>query len=344
MEQSFRLYNSLQSSYFDLISGDKETQQTKGLGLLLSKSEVALKAFLDLPAIFDKVGEISLNTINRLIVNCELVSQTENKFRADVVLRFYVNEKPFKALLIEAKSINKGTSVYETNKQIENYITKKAFKELEEFGEQSYGVTLTKYPSYTEHNNLISITWSNLIEAFYKARTKDCDLLDDYFSFLTNINGTMKFYEKEVFSIPTAKWSSEAINNFHVYECPNSGKYLIKYKPLFLTFRSSGGGEMEKLYKVDDIIILNFKKDYDTLLNDSNYPLEIKNKVKGYVENLMENGIWGGLPSDEKQVFILSENAMDLKNKPKPKRNNSFRAYYKLTDLLGMEVVEKDNE
>lgn len=344
MEQSFRLYNSLHSSFFDLISGDKETQQTKGLGLLLSKSQVALKAFLELPAIKSKVGKINFDQQSKLIVNCELVSQTEKKYRADIVLRFYINDRPWKALLIEAKSINKGTSVYETNKQIENYITKKSFKELGEFGDECYGVTLTKYPSYTKHDNLTSITWSDLIKAFYKARSKKHDLLNDYFSFLTNINGTMKFYEKEVFSIPTAKWSSEAINNFHVYECPNSGKYLIKYKPLFLTFRNSGGGEMEKLYKVDDVIILNFKKDYDTFLNDPNYAPEISGKVKGYVEYLMEKGIWGGLPSDEKQVFILSENAIELKNKPKPAKNNSFRAYYKLADLLNEKILGQDKE
>jgi len=335
MQKIFRLYNKLSSSYFDLISGDKETQQTKGLGLLLSKSELALKTFLNLPAIRSKTGQLDLTEISRLIVNCELVSQTENKFRADIVLRFYINDKPYKALLIEAKSINKGTSVYETNKQIENYIFKQSFKELAEFGSESYGVTLTKYPSYTEHPNLISLTWSDLIKAFYKAGSKDCDLLNDYFNFITNINGAMKFYEKEVFSIPTVKWSSDAISKFYIYECPNSGKYLIKYKPLYLTFRSSGGGEMEKLYKVDEILILNFQKDLDTFLNDNkSYNSDILNNVREYAKYMKEIGLWKSLPSDDKQVFILSKNTIELKNKPKPKINNSFRAYYELADLL----------
>ena len=47
MKSIFRLYNNLGASYFDLIEGDKETQQTKGLALILAKSEIARKAFFD---------------------------------------------------------------------------------------------------------------------------------------------------------------------------------------------------------------------------------------------------------------------------------------------------------
>lgn len=340
MRNSFRLYSSMNSSYFDLISGDKETQQTKGLGLLLSKSQTALKAFLDINSIKSKVGEIDLKSLSRVIVNCELISNSLNKYRADIVLRFYKNGLPFKAILIEAKSINKGTSVYETNKQIENYIENEVFEELKVFGKNSLGITLTKLPSYTKHESLVSITWEDIISAFYKVIPNQNTLLDDYFSFLTNINGTMKFYEKEVFSIPTAKWSEQAINELKVYECPNSGKYLIKHKPLYITFRKSGGGEMDKLFKVEDIIILNFHDDFDTFLKDESYSVNYRDRVKGYVDYLLENKIWAELPKDEKQVFILSDNVIKLKNRPKPKNgNNSFRAYYELADLLNKELV-----
>lgn len=340
MEQNFRLYNTLRSSYFDLISGDKETQQTKGLGLLLSKSRIALGVFFSLPTIKRKIGNINLNKIDRLIVNCELISQKNEKVRADIVLRLYVKGQPFKAILFEAKSINKGTSVYETNKQIENYITQQSFKELLDFNDAVYGVTLTKYPSPTEHKNLISITWSELIEALYRVTSKKDELLNDYFYFITNINGSMKFYEKEVFSIPTAEWSRNAINKFHIYECPNSGKYIIQYRPLYLTFRNSGGGEMEKLYKVDKIIILNFHKDLKTFMDDESFDLRIRQNVKDYTEYMLKNNSrWKNLPDDEKQVFVLSENTIELKNKPRPKRNNSFRAYYELADLMNKELV-----
>lgn len=340
MDKDFRLYNSLKSSYFDLISGDKETQQTKGLGVLLSKSDTALKLFFELPKIKSKVGRIDFNRVNRLIVNCELISQTNEKFRADIILRLYIKDKSFKAILIEAKSINKGTSVYETNKQIERYIVKQSFKELIEFGNEVYGITLTKYPSFSEHKSLISITWTDLIETFYKHVSKSDGLLKDYFNFLTQINGAMKFYEREVFSIPTVKWSMDAINKFHIYECPNSGKYLIKYKPLYLAFRNSGGGEMERLYKVDQIIILNFKNDLETFMDDTNYDIDARNNIRQYSEFMLSNSKWNKLPDDEKQVFVLSKNSIELKNKPRPKRNNSFRAYYELADLMNKEIID----
>lgn len=338
MKSIFRLYSSIHSSYFDLISGDKETQQTKGLGLLLAKSQTALQAFLNLEPIKFKVGNINLKMIDRLIVNCELISSTNTKYRADIVLRMYSNSKPFKMLLIEAKSINKGTSVYETNQQIKNYIDKQVFEEMKEFDEECYGVTLTKLPSYTKHKSLISVTWGDIVEALYYVKPNRNTLLDDYFNFLTNINGTMKFYEKEVYSIPTAQWSQKAIDDYKIYECPNKGAHLIKQKPLYLAFRKSGGGEMDKLFKVEDIIIMNFAKDYETLLKDENYSPEIRNRVRGYVEYMLEN-IWPAMPDDEKQVFLLSDNTIELKNKPKPKRNNSFRSYYELADLLNKEIV-----
>lgn len=340
MKNIFRLYSSINSTYFDLISGDKETQQTKGLGLLLSKSETALKAFLEIPAIQSKIGEIDIKSLGRIIVNCELISKTENKFRADIVLRFYKDGQPFKALLIEAKSINKGTSVSATNSQIEGYIENEAFEELKVFGDNSFGITLTKLPSYTTHNSLISITWEDIINAFYRVLPKQDNLLKDYFNFLTNIKGTMKFYEKEVISIPTRKASEKAINDFLIYECPNEGRYLIKSKPLYITFRKSGGGEMDKLFKVEEIIILNFHEDFETFMKDENYNIDHRNRVKGYVEYLIDNKLWIDLPKEDKQVFILSENFIELKDKPKPKNgNNSFRAYYELADLLNKKLV-----
>jgi len=338
MEKNFRLYSSISSSYFDLISGDKETQQTKGLGLVLSKSEQSLKAFLGINSIKSKIEGINLDSSDRLIVNCEPISNSENSYRADIILRFYKKHEPILALVIEAKSINKSTSAENASDQVKKYIESDEFKELGNFKDKCLGITLTKLPSYISDENMISITWNDIITAFYNVKPHREPLLDDYFNFLTNINGAMKFYEKEVFSIPIGKGSEQAIKDFYVYECPNSSSFLIKYKPLFITFRKSGGGEMEKIYKVEDIIILNFKKDYKAFLKDDNYDLSYRNRVERYV-----NFVWpdeNKLPSDEKQVFILSENPIELKNRPKPKNgNNSFRAYYELADLLNKAEV-----
>jgi hypothetical protein len=160
MESKFRLYNSYDSSYFYLIEGNKETQQTKGLGLLLSKSQIALEAFLSIRSLKRKIGKIDLRKVERLIVNCELVSKKERELRADIVLRFYTNKKPFKALLIEAKSANKNTSAFNAGRQLKNYIDNKCFPELNEFSGDCYGITLTKYSSTITDPHLIKITWS----------------------------------------------------------------------------------------------------------------------------------------------------------------------------------------
>lgn len=339
MKKIFRLYNNLNSSFFDLIDGDKETQQTKGLGLLLAKSETALKNLLSIEKIHSKFGKINLTQIDQVIVNSELVSNLDTKYRADILIRLYLSNQPVKAIIIEAKSLNKNISAKSAAIQLENYLSKEAFKELQEFNPKDiFAITLTKYPAYLQQTNIISITWSDIIEKFYYSDKTEDSLLNDYFKFITNIRGSMKFYEKEVFSIPTADWSSNAINKFYVYECPNSGKYLIKNKPLYLTFRKSGGGEMENLYKIEEIILLNFKEELKAFLEDESYSIEIRQRVNNYVLFMQKNKIWGStLPDDEKQVFILSEKTIKLPHKPKPQKNNSFRAYYDLADLLNQE-------
>jgi hypothetical protein len=152
-----------------------------------------------------------------------------------------------------------------------------------------------------EQNNFVSIAWSDVINKLYYLNRKDDVLLTDYFNFITNIRGGMKFYEREVFSIPTADWSNEAVNKYNVYECPNSGRYLIKHKPLYLAFRKSGGGEMDKLYKIEDIIILTFSEDLKAFMEDESYSELTREKVNNYVKFMQTKGVWGShLPTDEK--------------------------------------------
>jgi hypothetical protein len=104
---------------------------------------------------------------------------------------------------------------------------------------------------------------------------------------------------------------------------------------------------MSKLYKIDDIIIFNPRNDFEVFLNSDDYPDEIKQKIENYVNYMWENDLWtkGIYPDEEKQFFILSENDnIELKNNPKPEKNNSFRAYYKLSDLLTNEIVGSKEE
>lgn len=338
MERSFRLYNRINSSVFDLIAGDREVQQTQGLGLTLAKSDVALRAFLSIPKIRNFSDKFQVRKIDRLVVNCELISAERS--RADIVLRFYSKDQPLFAIVVEAKSVNKNRSPDAAMIQLQQYLTAHSFQELEEFKGHCYGVSLTKFSSAKTLENIVSVSWEDVIETFFRnMQSDDTGLLSDYFNFLTNIRGTMKFYEREVYSIPTVSWSFEAIERFNVYECPNEGMYVIKYKPLFLAFRKSNGGIMERLHPVETIIVLNFKESYQTFLQDEeSYPADIRERVKKYVDFMISQGRWTELPSDTKQVFLLASHKIDLPKKPRPRVNNSFRAYYTLADVLENEI------
>lgn len=140
----------------------------------------------------------------------------------------------------------------------------------------------------------------------------------------------MKYYEKEVLSIPTHEMTNKLANNYpFIYECPNQGRYVVKSKPLFITFRKPGGGEMLRLYGIDDIVIFNPIKDLSDFLQDESYNIGIRNRVNDYCKTIKS------FADQEKQFFILSnENVIELPHKPKPPKNNSYRAYYTLAQLI----------
>lgn len=129
-----------------------------------------------------------------------------------------------------------------------------------------------------------------------------------------------------------------------------AGRYVIK-KPLYLAFRKSGGGEMDRLYKIIDIVVLRPKDDLELFLN-SDYDESLKENLREIIviswQNMKKGIGKNGLPSDERQFIMLSkDDSIELKSPyPKPIRNNSFRAYYTLSEILnntiGMgEIVEE---
>jgi hypothetical protein len=119
MNIQFRLYNSLHSTYFDLISGETEVQQTKGFALVLANEEKLLTNFLNLPLIKSKISKI---TFDKAIINAESVSDSKEKKRADILIRLYKDKKPIHAIIIEAKSINKSLTSNQVVDQLANYI------------------------------------------------------------------------------------------------------------------------------------------------------------------------------------------------------------------------------
>lgn len=334
MKTIFRTYNKFNASIFDLIGGKNEVKQTIALGYLLSKDKSVLNDFLRLKPILSLLGKLKLEDYNKVIIHSELVSKTGK--RADIVIQMYKNDIPSKAILIEAKSIGLNTSSRRVVKQIEDYVFQSDFPSL--IGFDLYGCLLTKNNLVFKPSKVVSISWNEIIKILLNKE----GLAKDYLEFLTKITGSMKFYEKEVLSIPTGGTYILQSSYPHIYGCPNEGKnFKSLKKPLYVTFRKGKGGEMERLYGVDEIIILNPKKDFEAFLNNSQFSDSIKNRIKTYCDKMWVDGNY---IDNEKQFFILSiTNTIELKHKPKPPKNNTFRAYYKLSDLLNTSnnVIEK---
>jgi len=286
-----------------------------------------------------------------LDLTLRVISKIENK-RVDILIRFFKNFKLDKVIIIEAKTISKTIDFFSAKKQLSEYVNihfNYLFKDIE--NDRILKIVLTKYENTENHDNAISMAWDDILKTLYsinpKSNNLETQLCRDYFNFLIKINGTMKFYEKEVYSIPSADWSQSLIEKYNIYECPNKGSYVIKKKPLYLAFRKSGGGEMNCLYKIEDIIILKPKSDLDIFLA-SDYEGYKKESIKKYCDFMTnhENGHWKeGLPLDERQFIILSkENNIELsKPYPKPKRNNSYRAYHTLSEIINKKIGEGEN-
>jgi hypothetical protein len=333
MDIKFRLYNKLYSSFFDLVDGTSEVQQTKGLALVLAKANI-VEEFVKINHIHSKIGELKFNNA---IINSELISKSDEKKRADIVIRLYYDKIPVHCFIIEAKSIGKGMTSHQVSSQLDEYISRSdLFPELEAFRKSNRitGIILTKFTSVIGSKEFINLTWSNIVEFLRKNQEKS-KLINDYYFFVTKIKGSMKYYEQEVYSIPTNEVTNNLANEYpFIYECPNRGRYIVKSKPLYVTFRKSGGGEMKYLFGLEDIIILNPQNDLVDFLNDDSYDKGIRERIKSYCDKVNPS-------NEEKQFFILSDsNKIELKEPlPKPSKNNSFRAYYSLAQILNGETL-----
>ncbi len=333
MEIIFRTYQNFNSSIFDLISGETEVKQTTGFSLLLAKNSDFLNHFCNYKKLTAEIGKIKIKDYSKIVINSELLLD-ESK-RADIVIKFYKNNKPDFLLLFEAKSISVETNSEKICGQLNSYIKKNKSTIFANF--KIHKVLLTRNKIFED--GYITITWDEIVELLLNYKSRN-ELINDYIHFLSNIKKSMKFYEKEVYSIPAGNSYKYQSKYPFIYECPNRGNFIMKKKPLFLTFRNKGG-TMEKLFGLEDKIIMNPQQDlFDFYQSD--YSDEIKNRIKKYVE-----AFWGqdSLPNEKHQFFILSEtNQIMLKHKPKPKKNNSFRAYYKLSELLNEKKIIVNTE
>ena len=99
---------------------------------------------------------------------------------------------------------------------------------------------------------------------------------------------------------------------------------------------------MEKIFGLGDIIIINPKTDYESFITNKAYSDDFKKRVTDFCNDLQREGKYD---NNEKQFFILSQtNQIDLQHKPRPEKNNAFRAYYKLSELLNAEKTIVETE
>lgn len=344
MKSYFRLYtdNKLEynSSIFDLIDGDKETKQTKGLAYILANHHDFLFYFLDYKPICDSIRRKLNNcfdkkTITTIEVSAERVSS--NKKRADIIVKIDSNDNPFFALIIEAKSIKVNSNAENLRNQLLYYLDENQFPDLIHY--QKIGIALTKY----KHNlsDIICLTWDDIIQLLfdYCKKRNSSEIVLQYMKFLTQIDKAMKYYEKEVLSIPAGR-SFNLVERFKIYACPDTNSYNYK-KAIFLGFRNKGGGVMDKLYKLDDIIVFNptVASEIETFKN-SIYPGDVKQRILDYIESSFKNQL-----NYNMRFYVLSESDnIELKNKPKPLRNNVKFTYFTLSEVISKQIITPESQ
>lgn len=348
METSFHIYDDKKNkhkhddaSIFDLISGnDNEPKQTKGLAYIFYHyPEFLLKYFLEIKAIKTeiklKVRNFKIKEIETVEIDAENIS--DNGDRPDIVIKFLKRNAVLLVLIIEAKSIKKNIKQKYLFEQINKYLNDDSIADQKSFKK---GIVLTKYRQIIP--DIISITWDDIIEkidSFCKSKKSDNKIIKQYYYFLTKIGGSMKFYEKEIVSIPAGA-SLELIEEFGIYSCSASCQYANTKKSLYMTFRKKGGGEMSRLYKLDDVITFNPDDSNDvSRLYESDLDQNIKDRIKSYLPRIKEKNF---KEEGKRSYFIfLQNNYIDLPNKPKPKNKpNVSVIYYDLKDILENDFVE----
>lgn len=339
---AFKLYakddSDYQSSIFDLIEGKNETKQTKGLAYLLKSDKSLLEEFLSINKIMNSINKLNITdeakNADYIEVVAEMLSERVygNYARRDITIYFYKNNTKIFYIVIEGKSII-SSSTGDIENQLTSYFDKRYYPHDYPNGKEipHIGITLTKTEELLKNPSFISITWMDVIDMLSNfIKSNKNDIIQDYFNFITGVDKNMKFYEADVISIPAGE-TSELIKKYSVHSCPN--RYHYKRKPLFLTFRKTGGF-MERLYKNEDVIILDprspsLKKEirgYPYAKRLLGY-IEAGFQKKNFFNNDKDKGKW--------RFYILSEsNQIELKARPKPSSPLRGHTYFTLSSIL----------
>lgn len=349
----FRLYQTEKSKYksslFDLIDGDRETKQTKGLAYLFNLSSEFLIEFLSINKIHEIIKKrlhideyLKFLSCDFLKVDAEMISEGGEKIRRDITLTFYYKSKKVLVLIIEAKNIKLGAN-FNLDEQLQRYVNPKYFPHDEHV--PKIAVALTKYKQTFKTETFVSITWVEMIKVLHQTLKLPLDstkslVLTDYYKFITGVDKGMHYYEKEILSVPAGK-TFEEITNYHIHACPDTPSYNYR-NPLFITFRQKSGGVMNKLYKIEDILILT-PENLSILKDISESDLMFRDRLLAYIKE--RKGGHGFKRNDTYRFYILSEHDhISLFHNPRPEKNNAGGWYYTLSEMLsGREVVFTDS-
>lgn len=348
IKTNFKLYqeqnSKLESSIFDLIDGDKETKQTKGLAYLLKLDTKIIERILSLQPVSSKIKELLGNDVEKLKesefiqIDAEMMSRGEPPVRRDITITFYstsnnrLTSEKILVIVIEAKSA-KINNVGNIKEQLKKYFDSRHYPCDSNI--PKLGISLTKYRQiFDDDENFVSVTWIDLIEiirAEIKNNAKKSllqNILIEYFNFITGVDKNMNFYEQEVLSVSAGK-TFNIIKKYNIHACPSSYSYQ---SPIFITFRNKGGGNMDTLYKIDDILLLNpHDSSYRTVLENSK--LKYSKRLLDYIEERKSK--WKFEKNEEYRFYVLSENELiSLKHRPRPSVNNQGQRYYTLAEML----------
>lgn len=151
-----------------------------------------------------------------------------------------------------------------------------------------------------------------------------------------------KSVDAEVLSVAAGNTYNFIMNHL-IHACPND-RIGFKYRAAqFITFRKAKGGEMEALYEIDNVIVLN---PYAMNLEDILDGIEnsVSNRIRGYINERLTMCEFS-YPREDYRFYILSEKGkIDLPHFPKPNVNNSGAWYYSLLELRsGKKIVEVES-
>lgn len=315
------------NSLFDLIDGHLETKETLALSFTLAKAESAMDAFLSLLGLDKKLFRLNY------IVDSEAQNDSK-RLRVDILIRFYDGCTPVHAIVIEAKQVGVNVNLLSTIGQVSKYNAANGFSQLTPFGKNVSYVTLTKDVALVPVSSQFScITWASLVTKLYdlKRPLKEdiADVIADFIKFITKIEGGMKYYEEEILAIP-AGTTSYAVQSSGIYACPNSKKYTHK-KSLYVAFKKRNGGEMDTLYKLREIYIL----DLNNQDNINDIDKRLGNGFAEKVERYKKAVKYPASVHEEVRVYDLDlDSQIHLPHPVRPLSNNVSRGYYLLSEFF----------